>query len=62
MEPSNVTRVIVQDVRMSFGSMVVFMIKWTIASIPAMLILGLIGGMIAVIFGGFFAGLAALAS
>ena len=31
--------VIVRDIRMSFGSMVIFMIKWAIASIPALLIL-----------------------
>lgn len=52
--------VVVKDIQMSFGSMVVFMIKWSIAAIPAMLILGLIGGFIGLIFGGMFAGLAAL--
>ena len=46
---------------MSFGSMVVFMIKWSIAAIPAMMILSFIGAIIAAIFGGMFAGLAALA-
>lgn len=35
--------VVVLDVRMSFGSMVVFMIKWALAAIPALLILGVIG-------------------
>jgi hypothetical protein len=53
--------VIVKDVQMSFGSMVVFMIKWSIAAIPAMMILSFIGAIIAAIFGGMFAGLAALA-
>ena len=39
--------------------MVVFMIKWALASIPAMLILGAIGGLVALIFGGFLGGLLA---
>ena len=36
-------RVIVTDIHMSFGSMVSFMVKWTIASIPAFLILLVVG-------------------
>jgi len=35
--------VIVTDISMSFGSMVVFMVKWAIASIPAAMILFLLG-------------------
>jgi len=35
-------RVIVTDVEMSFGSMVTFMVKWVIASIPAFLLLFII--------------------
>ena len=35
--------VIVTDIRMSFSSMIVFMVKWIIASIPAVIILFLIG-------------------
>ena len=31
-------KVIVTDFNMSFGSMVTFMVKWAVASIPAMLI------------------------
>ena len=61
-QPPTGNRIIVQDIRMGFGSMVVFMIKWAIASIPAMIILGFIGFVVSLIFGGFFAGLAALAS
>jgi len=34
--------VIVIDVKMRFWSMVVFMVKWTIASIPAFIILAVI--------------------
>ncbi len=40
--PTEDAGVIVTDVRMRFGSMVVFMIKWALASIPAMIILVLI--------------------
>ena len=32
-------RVIVTDIHMSFGSMVIFIVKWAIAAIPAMVIL-----------------------
>jgi hypothetical protein len=38
-------RVIVTDVDMPFMSMVTFMVKWAIASIPALAILAMIGGM-----------------
>jgi len=51
--------IIVKDIKMSFGSMVIFMVKWSIASIPAMIILGIIGFIIAAIFGGMIAGLTA---
>ncbi|MGE4603306.1 MAG: hypothetical protein AAEJ65_10425 [Planctomycetota bacterium] len=40
--------VVVRDISMPFGSMVVFMVKWAIASIPAIIILwGLV-----MVFGG----------
>jgi hypothetical protein len=38
--------VVVADIRMNFGSMVVFMIKWVLASIPAFLILSLVFGLV----------------
>ena len=41
------------DIYMPFGSMVVFMVKWAIASIPAFFILMLLFA----IFGGFFVGI-----
>ncbi|MCQ4271077.1 hypothetical protein NA655_08590 [Pseudomonas kuykendallii] len=44
--------VVVVDVHMRFGSMVMFMIKWAIASIPAFLILLVIGWIVARLFGG----------
>jgi hypothetical protein len=35
------------DVHMPFGSMVAFMVKWSIAAIPAILILALVGAAVA---------------
>ena len=37
------TDVVVTDIHMSFGSMVLFMVKWALASIPALIILMIIG-------------------
>ena len=54
-EPAS--RVTVVDIQMPFGSMVGFMVKWTIASIPALIILFLIGALIAVFLGGLLASL-----
>ena len=42
--------VVVTDIRMSFGSMVMFMIKWTVAAIPAVLILSALMGLVTLIF------------
>ncbi len=50
--PTEDAGVIVTDVRMRFGSMVVFMIKWALASIPAMIILVLIVASIQALFWG----------
>jgi hypothetical protein len=36
----------VTDIRMPFWSMVVFMVKWVFASIPAMIIFSLVAGVI----------------
>ena len=47
--------VIVTDIRMSLDSMFFFMIKWVIASIPALIILFLIGALVVVMLGGFSA-------
>lgn len=41
--------VIVTDVRMPFGSMVIFMVKWALASIPALLLLTAIVGALGVL-------------
>jgi hypothetical protein len=42
--------VVVTDVRMNFVSMMTFMVKWALASIPAMLILSVIFGMVGTVF------------
>ena len=64
MESSSAGRseVVVVDVQMPFMSMVTFMVKWTLASIPAFIILFILftvlGAIVAGIFAGMFAGLA----
>jgi len=40
--PNN-REIVVTDIKMPFGSMVIFMIKWAIASIPAVIILAIMG-------------------
>jgi hypothetical protein len=45
--------VVVTNIRMPFWSMVVFMIKWAIAAIPAFIILALLGGVAAALLSGF---------
>lgn len=47
-------QVVVTDIDMPFGSMVGFIIKWTLASIPALIILFILGGIAAVVLGGIF--------
>lgn len=49
MDNSNVR---ITDINMPFMSMVIFMIKWAVAAIPAMIVLSIAGGIIASIFGG----------
>lgn len=48
------TPVVVTDIDMPFMSMVVFIVKWTIAAIPAMIILFVLGMIAAVVLGGIF--------
>ena len=45
-------RVTIVDIHMPFGSMVVFMVKWAIASIPAVIILVVLGVLMASVLGG----------
>ena len=46
--------VVVTDVRMPFVSMVILMVKWAIASIPAFIILAIFGAILTAIFGAAF--------
>ena len=49
-------RVVVTDVDMPFGSMVRFMVKWSIAAVPALIILAIIGSILwRILFGMFSA-------
>jgi hypothetical protein len=50
--PNTFAEVTVTDIKMPFASMVVFMVKWAIASIPALLILALLGFMLSAAVGG----------
>ena len=43
--------VIIEDIKMPFPSMIIFMVKWAIASIPAIIILFLIWMMVMGLFG-----------
>jgi hypothetical protein len=47
-------KVVIVDVNMKFGSMVTFMVKWAIATSPALIILFIIGAVIAGFFGALF--------
>ncbi|WP_036992222.1 FmdB family zinc ribbon protein [Metapseudomonas furukawaii] len=47
-------QVVVVDFQMSFNSMVWFMVKAALASIPALIILAVIGALLTIFFGAFF--------
>jgi hypothetical protein len=49
-EPPRPVQVAVIDFEMPFGSMVLLMVKWVLASIPALLILGAIAGIFWIAF------------
>lgn len=49
--------VTVVDIKMPFMSMVIFMVKFAIASIPALIILGAIFSIFGLLFGGMFHGM-----
>ena len=51
-QTSRAQQVMVNDVSMSFGAMVLFMVKWAIASIPAAIILIALGWFVMLFFGG----------
>ena len=48
---ANGQAVVVTDVQMPFGSMVVFMVKWALASIPAMIIVAIVGASVTMLGG-----------
>lgn len=50
------SNVVVTDIKMPFLSMVIFMVKWAVAAIPAIIILSILFGIIAALFGGCFGG------
>ena len=53
--PASLNRVTVVDFDMPFGSMIVFMLKWAIASVPALLILVVLGGITTALLSGLLA-------
>lgn len=48
--PTNLQSVRIDDINMDIGSMVVFMLKWMVASIPVAIIVGFIYFIIAILF------------
>jgi hypothetical protein len=48
--------VVVTDIKIPFMSMVVLLVKWALASIPAVIILIVIGAVFSMIFGALFGG------
>lgn len=56
--PQKLSGVVVKDIKMPFSSMVVFMVKWAIATIPALIILAVVGSMLFSVLGylGYFLG------
>ncbi len=54
--PTELNNVVVTDIKMPFGSMVFFMVKWAIATIPALIILTVIGSITFVILNAIFGG------
>ena len=57
MASKETNEVVVTDIKMSFPSMVIFMVKWAIATIPAIIILTVVGsitwGILTAFLGGF---------
>jgi len=53
--PKVVERVIVTDVDMTIGAICRFMVKWAVASVPAFIILAILGAILFAAFGGLFA-------
>ena len=60
MEQKGSNYVVVTDINMSFISMVIFMVKWVVASIPAFIILSVIGAVFMMLFGGIMSGMSGM--
>lgn len=58
MDNNDLNQVSIVDIRMPFWSMVVFMVKAALASIPAFIILAILFSILDAIFGGILRGLA----
>ena len=54
---NNVQEIVVTDIRIPFISMVVLLVKWALAAIPAMIILVSIGVAISLVLGALFGGM-----
>lgn len=59
-QPSEVLRVTVVDFDMSFGHLVLFLVKAAIAAVPAVIILAFLSAILLSILGGIFGGLSLL--
>jgi hypothetical protein len=55
-------RVTLTDVDIPFGRMVIIILKWMLASIPAVILLWIVVGLITLVFGAGIGGCAALMS
>jgi hypothetical protein len=53
----NVQEIVVTDIKIPFWSMVVLLVKWALAAIPAMIILIVIGMVLSMVVGAFFGGM-----
>ena len=54
---NNVQELVVTDVKIPFLSMVVLLVKWSLAAIPAMIILIAVGAIFSMTLGTFFDGI-----
>jgi hypothetical protein len=57
MQDQQSSEVVITDIKMRFGSMVIFMVKAAIASIPAFIILAILSAILGGVFGGIISGL-----
>ncbi|HSE00021.1 MAG TPA: hypothetical protein VLB72_04705 [Burkholderiales bacterium] len=53
---NSIQEIVVTDVKIPFLSMIVLLVKWALAAIPAMIILFVIGAVLSMIFGAFIGG------